>query len=71
MSRGGASLMCDLALTEGAKVEIDLPKAGGDITGRVVRRGDGEFAVEFQRNPEDLARIDRALDAIGDAAKSA
>jgi hypothetical protein len=33
----------------------------------VIRRGMGELAVEFQRHPEELARIDRALDAITDA----
>jgi methyl-accepting chemotaxis protein len=67
MSRGGASLICDQPLTEGAEVEIELPKAGGHIPARVIRAGGGELAVVFKRHPEDMARIDRALDAITDA----
>ena len=64
VSRGGAALACDWTLAAGTNVEVDLPEAGGSVTARVVRCGNGSMAVVFSGEPAVLARIDRAMDAL-------
>jgi hypothetical protein len=51
-------------LSPGAQLEVDLPAAGGAVTGRVARSEANGLAVVFSSDPVGLARIDRALDAI-------
>ncbi len=64
ISRGGALLDCDWPLGAGVPIEIELPGAGGSVTGRVVRSGKGGLAVVFSSDPAALARIDGALDTL-------
>jgi methyl-accepting chemotaxis protein len=64
LSRGGASVVCDLRLAAGDNVDIDLPNAGGPVAARVVRSGGGILALVFHQDATDLERIDRALDAL-------
>jgi methyl-accepting chemotaxis protein len=71
LSRGGASVLCDLQLCAGDEVAVDLPGAGGAITSRVVRAGGGVLAVVFHQHARDLTRIDRALDTIAGVDKAA
>jgi methyl-accepting chemotaxis protein len=71
LSRGGASLQCDLTLAVGDEVGVELPDAGGAITARAVRSGGGLLAVVFHQDAADPARVDRALDALTIASKAA
>jgi methyl-accepting chemotaxis protein len=71
LSRGGAALACDLQLTVGDEVGIELPDADGAIAARVVRSGAGILAVVFHQDATDLARLDRVLDALTNAQKAA
>jgi methyl-accepting chemotaxis protein len=64
LSRGGALLECDWSLGAGAPFEIELPGAGGGVTGRVVRGGADGLAVVFNADPAAIARIDRVLDSL-------
>ncbi|HEX3405249.1 MAG TPA: methyl-accepting chemotaxis protein [Acetobacteraceae bacterium] len=63
-SRGGAALTCDSNMVAGTMVEIDLPNAGGAVTGRVVRSNGHDTALIFSSDPANLSRIDRALDSL-------
>jgi methyl-accepting chemotaxis protein len=71
LSRGGAVLACDLTLTVGAEIDVNLPNAGGPVTARVVRSGGGMLAVVFHQDATALARIDHAMDAITDIRSAA
>jgi PilZ domain len=65
VSRGGALLDCNWTLSPGAQVQIELPAAGSAVSARVVRRESNGLALVFAADSAALARIDRALDAIG------
>ncbi len=71
LSRGGASLVCDIKLVAGVTAELDLPNAGGAVTGRVARSDGRELGLVFGSDPANLARIDRALDGLGPLAVAA
>jgi methyl-accepting chemotaxis protein len=71
LSRGGASLGCELSLAAGLMVELDLPNAGGAATARVVHSDGRELGLVFGSDPANLARIDRALDALGSLSTAA
>ena len=64
LSRGGAALACNWPLTPGTAVHVDLPGAGGEVAGRVVRRDADGLGVVFSSEAGALARIDRALNAL-------
>jgi hypothetical protein len=51
-------------MVAGTMVEIDLPNAGGAVTGRVVRSNGHDTALIFSSDPANLSRIDRALDSL-------
>jgi len=70
MSRGGVALRYQGVLPAGSEVAIDLPGAGGALTGRVVRAADGILAVAFAEDAATLARVDRAIATLT-AARSA
>jgi methyl-accepting chemotaxis protein len=65
VSRGGALLDCDWPLPAGAAVEVELPSACGGVAARAVRCGGNGLALVFGSEPASLARIDRALAAVG------
>jgi methyl-accepting chemotaxis protein len=71
LSRGGAGLSCDRSLATGSQIEVTLPSAGGAVSARVVRCGGGLLGVVFSQEPSAVARIDRALDALGKLATAA
>ena len=64
LSRGGASLACENPLPVGAAIELDLPQAGGTVTGQVIRSAGQDAAIMFASDPTNIARVDRALDAL-------
>jgi hypothetical protein len=64
ISRGGAMLVCDWALSPGIALELDLPEAGATVPARVARCGNGERAVVLGSEPHALAQIVRALGAL-------
>jgi methyl-accepting chemotaxis protein len=64
LSRGGASLACDLELVAGTSVELELPNGAGRAAGRVVRGNGREMALLFNGDPANVAKIDRALDSL-------
>ncbi|MDO9711057.1 cache domain-containing protein [Paracraurococcus lichenis] len=71
ISRGGAALVCALALPAGAEVELDLPGAGMPVAARVARTDDGVLAVTFRQDPATLACIDRTIETIAGRARAA
>ena len=64
VSRGGAALASEWTLPTGTQVEVELPDAGGPVTARVVRCGNGELGVVFGSEPQALQRIDRFLAGV-------
>jgi hypothetical protein len=66
-----AALVCDLMLAAGTAVDVELPDAGGVVTGRVVRARSGVVAVVFHQDPAARARVDRAVDAPAGARRAA
>jgi methyl-accepting chemotaxis protein len=61
ISRSGIALRHGGTISVGRDVEVDLPDAGGPVTGRVIRAADGAVALAFSDDAAILARIDRAL----------
>jgi hypothetical protein len=64
VSRGGALMACDWRLAAGTALEIDAPKAGGAVSGRVVRSEAGSMGVIFNSDPANLARADVLFNAL-------
>jgi hypothetical protein len=65
ISRGGISLRGVLSdWPGGAAVRITLPGSATPVAARLVRHIEGGAAFAFRQDPESLALIDRALDAI-------
>jgi len=64
ISRGGAALMCELVLSAGVPVEVELPGRAGKATARVVRSGEGEVVLVFQGDPANLTKVDQAITAV-------
>jgi methyl-accepting chemotaxis protein len=71
VARGGVALTCDWKLPSGTGVTVELPGAGGSVSGRAVRSVDGVLAVVFQQDAESLARIDRAIAGLGEIQRAA
>ena len=69
--RGRVALTCDWKLPSGTGVTVELPGAGGSVSGRAVRSVDGVLAVVFQQDAESLARIDRAIAGLGEIQRAA
>ena len=61
LSASGAALHYPGVLAVGGEVEIDLPYAGGSVTGLVVRAEGGVVAIAFREEPAMRGRVDRAL----------
>jgi methyl-accepting chemotaxis protein len=71
LSRGGAALACDWPLRAGTEVTVELPGAGGAVSGRAVRSDGGVLAVLFRQDAESLARLDRVLAGFGTTTRRA
>ena len=71
LSRGGTAMACDWELQAGVELSVELPGAGGAVTGRVVRSDGRVVAVVFRQDAEALARLDRALAAFGGERRAA
>jgi methyl-accepting chemotaxis protein len=71
LSPSGISLRHGGTVAVGRDVEIDLPDAGGPVTGCVSRAGDGVVVVTFKADPAARGRIDRALASLSAARKAA
>jgi methyl-accepting chemotaxis protein len=70
-SRSGIGLRHRGAVPVGRDVEIDLPDAGGPVTGRVIRAEGGIVAIGFSQEPVMLDRVDRALASLSADRKAA
>jgi len=68
LSPGEAGLRCQRPLPIGTCVEIDPPNAMGAVTARVVRCENGMLGVVFIGEAASKARIERALDGLGQRA---
>ncbi|HEY1936257.1 MAG TPA: methyl-accepting chemotaxis protein [Acetobacteraceae bacterium] len=71
VSRGGAAVRCDWVLPVGTEASLDLPQAGGAVSGRVVRAAGGLLALVFRQDAESSARVDRAIAALQQARAAA
>jgi methyl-accepting chemotaxis protein len=70
-SRTGVALRHGGPVAAGKDVEIDLPDAGGSVTGRVVRAADGLVAIAFSEDSSMVARIERSLMSLSAPLKAA
>ncbi|HEY0185367.1 MAG TPA: methyl-accepting chemotaxis protein [Rhodopila sp.] len=64
LSRGGMALRHAGTIAVGREVEVDLPDAGGPVTGHVSRSADGVVAIAFNEDKATLGRVDRALASL-------
>jgi methyl-accepting chemotaxis protein len=71
LSHSGMALRHSGTVAVGRDVEIDLPDAGGPVTGRVNRAGDGVVAITFKADQATPGRIDRALASLSAARNAA
>jgi hypothetical protein len=71
ISRGGAAVACDWKLPAGTMAEIDLPNTDGKVTARVISSDGSDIRLAFAGEPANLARVDRALDALASRAAAA
>ncbi len=71
LSSGGAAITCNWRLPAGTSLVITLPHAGGPVSGRVIRSDTSRMAVVFDADPENPARIDRAMLALRRIAQAA
>jgi methyl-accepting chemotaxis protein len=71
LSRTGVALRCDETVVIGRAAEVDLPDAGGTVSGHVTRVADGVVAIAFASGPDALVRIDRALASLSGAQMAA
>jgi methyl-accepting chemotaxis protein len=65
VSRGGVVLATTIAGRVGDEMQITLRDAGGPVTARVTRVGNGTLALCFPQDAATLSRIDRVLDRLG------
>ena len=61
VSRGGAPLVCTVALSASDEIDVELPGAEGPTSARVVRADRRCLALAFRQDPASLARIDTAM----------
>jgi hypothetical protein len=61
LSRLGIALRHISAVAVGREVGVDVPDAGGPLTGLVVRSEEGVVAIAFSEEPTMIARITQVL----------
>ena len=71
ISRGGTAIRTDWQPSVGTEVQVELPGAGGAVTGRAVRWQNGMLALAFRQEETMLRRVDQALDRIATGAMKA
>ena len=72
MSKNGIALTYNGTATIGQAVEVDLPNAGGPVTGRIVRLvGNGVIAISFTEDASTLAYVERSLADLSGTSKAA
>jgi methyl-accepting chemotaxis protein len=71
LSRGGVALRHGGTVAVGRDVEVELPDAGGPVTGRITRASEGVVALVFSQDAAMLVRIDRALASLSADRKAA
>ena len=64
ISRTAIALRHAGSIAVGRDLEVDLPDAGGPVTGRVIRATDGVVVITFSETPSMPARLDRALASL-------
>ena len=70
LSRGGAGLMSDHPVSSGSALQVGLPAACGAVPARAARYEAGLLA-RFQQDHSSLARVERALKALGRSPRAA
>jgi methyl-accepting chemotaxis protein len=69
ISRGGAALLCGSTASAGTEVQVGLP-SGGIVSARIVRSENGVVMVAFRQDVASATRLDSALEAIKQKARS-
>ena len=65
ISKSGVALSYGGMVKIGQSVGVDLPDAGGAVTGQIVRIvGNGVIGISFSEEPSMVARIERALASL-------
>jgi methyl-accepting chemotaxis protein len=64
LSMGGVALLCNLPVAVGAEVSVELPEAGGAVTGRVVRAMEDALDIEFRVDDSTASRVTRAIQVL-------
>jgi methyl-accepting chemotaxis protein len=71
ISAGGVALDCDERVAHGLEVSLELPAAGGAVTGTVIRSDGTTLALAFDEDEATRARVRRAIGALGNAEQAA
>lgn len=58
-------MTCDWQLPSGAEISVELPGAGGAVSGRVVRSEGDALALVFRQDAGNLEQLDLALAMFG------
>jgi methyl-accepting chemotaxis protein len=66
ISSDGIALVCATRIPVGTAVSVELPEAGGAVTGKVSRAEGGTLAIAFHRDAENRARVERAVHALSE-----
>jgi methyl-accepting chemotaxis protein len=71
ISAGGVALACSQPVTVGTDISLDLPEAGGAVSGKVIRAEGGNLAIEFRDDDVTRARVERVVQALARVERAA
>ena len=71
LSRSGVALRHAGPVTLETEAELDLPDAGGPVSGKVIRVATGVVGIAFSTDAGTLARVDRCLERLAGVSKAA
>jgi methyl-accepting chemotaxis protein len=71
ISLGGIAVSCDLAVALDSEASIDLPGAGGSVTGLVRRSGGGVLGLALREDATTRARVEALMRTLRDGRRAA
>jgi methyl-accepting chemotaxis protein len=64
LSQGGVALLCNRPDVVGSEISIDLPEAGGAVSGRVLSAENGVLRIEFKNDDALRSRVECSMQAL-------
>jgi hypothetical protein len=71
LSQGGIALRTSIAVEAGSSIAVELPGAGGTVTGKAIRFANDTLSIEFSDDPATRSRVESAFEALTKAALAA